>query len=190
MSHKCPSCHRDLYDRRSKSCGFCGAPIPASLQFTPEEIALLDHKIGESEQGIVGKRDRHPHFFSQSFLVLLIVGVCGMLALRAGFSRTRQFRAKARSGQPIVRAIEDFRKDTGAYPVSLVDLAPKYLSSVPETADWSHDKYDGWDYCTVTNGESVTYILRYYMGRGGVEYMPPVWSGNDEGHWTVLLKNK
>ena len=50
MSHKCPSCQRVLYNRRLKNCGFCGAPIPERLRFTPEESAELERKIAELEQ--------------------------------------------------------------------------------------------------------------------------------------------
>jgi len=50
MSHKCPSCQRVLYNRRLKACGFCGAPIPEELRFTPEEIAALDRKMAELEE--------------------------------------------------------------------------------------------------------------------------------------------
>jgi hypothetical protein len=45
MSLHCPSCNRVLYNRRLKLCGFCGAAIPAELQFTPEEVAELDQKM-------------------------------------------------------------------------------------------------------------------------------------------------
>ena len=38
MSYNCPTCQRLLYNRRLKHCGFCGAQIPESLRFTPEEI--------------------------------------------------------------------------------------------------------------------------------------------------------
>ena len=55
MSHKCPSCQRVLYDRRLKACGFCGAPIPEDLRFTPEERAELDRSVAKSEQQ---RRDR------------------------------------------------------------------------------------------------------------------------------------
>jgi len=50
MSHCCPSCKRVLYNRRLKSCGFCGAPIPDELRFSSEEIAALDRKIAELEK--------------------------------------------------------------------------------------------------------------------------------------------
>jgi hypothetical protein len=120
--------------------------------------------------------------------LILLVG--GVILLRALFSRTREFRAKAESGQPIVRAIEQYKKDSGTYPASLADLAPKYLPVVPDLPDESKSKFEGWDYRTETNGVLVSYSLRYYMGRGGVEYEPPTWSGNDEGHRTVLFKNE
>ena len=106
------------------------------------------------------------------------------------FSRTNEFRAKARSGQPIVRALEKFRKQNGAYPKSLADLAPKYLPEVPELRDESHVEFGGWDYLPVTNGAACSYSLRFYLGKGGVEYEPPRWFGNDEGLRTVILSNE
>ena len=39
-----------LYNRRLTHCGFCGAEIPGSLRFTPEEIAALDRKMEEMEE--------------------------------------------------------------------------------------------------------------------------------------------
>ena len=50
MSHYCPSCQRVLYNRRLRRCGFCGAEIPESLRFTPEEIAALDRNMAEMEE--------------------------------------------------------------------------------------------------------------------------------------------
>jgi hypothetical protein len=127
---------------------------------------------------------------SVAIAAFAIVIVCGIIILRVMFSRTREFRAQARAGQPIVRAIEDYRKQNGNYPVSLADLAPKYLPTVPDMPDESKSKFRGWDYRTVTNGVAVSYTLRYYMGRGGVEYEPPKWIGNDEGTRTVILSNE
>jgi ribosomal protein L37E len=50
MNHKCPNCQRVLYNRRLKACGFCGAPIPEDLRFSPEECATLDRKMAELEE--------------------------------------------------------------------------------------------------------------------------------------------
>src|SRR5258708_34728705 len=49
MKYRCPGCQRVLYNRRLKQCGFCGAQIPESLRFTPEEIAAIEKKIAELE---------------------------------------------------------------------------------------------------------------------------------------------
>jgi ribosomal protein L37E len=49
MKHHCPKCQRVLYNRRLKNCGFCGAPIPEELRFTPEETAALERKAAELE---------------------------------------------------------------------------------------------------------------------------------------------
>jgi hypothetical protein len=120
----------------------------------------------------------------------IIVVVCGILILRLMFSRTREFRAQAKSGQPIVQAIEEYRKQTGVYPRSLTDLAPRYLPTIPDLPDESKNKFAGWDYRTVTNNMLASYGLSYYMGRGGIEYEPPIWIGNDEGHRTIILSNE
>jgi hypothetical protein len=122
-------------------------------------------------------------------LMAVVLGVVGFIGLYAVLSRPFQFREQARRGQPIVRAIEEFKKQTGEYPVTLGDLVPKYLPEAPETPDRPNHKSEGWEYCTLTSGVTVTYRLRYYLGKGGVEYEPPVWLGNDEGRRTVLLRN-
>lgn len=45
----CPACQRPLYNRRLDRCGYCSAPIPEELRFTPEEIAELDRRTAEIE---------------------------------------------------------------------------------------------------------------------------------------------
>jgi len=128
-----------------------------------------------------------------SMLGLLIAATCFLLLLvlrYVGFDGTREFRAQAQAGQPIVRAIEEYRKQTGAYPESLAAIAPKYLPAVPELPDELNRKLTGWDYRKVTNSLVVSYSLRYYMGRGGVEYEPPKWIGTYEGDKTVIFTNE
>jgi hypothetical protein len=44
MSHLCPACSRILYDRRRKTCGYCGATIPESLLLMPEERERHEHE--------------------------------------------------------------------------------------------------------------------------------------------------
>jgi len=119
----------------------------------------------------------------------VLLGICAIVGLRLLASRTLEFRAQAQAGQAIVRAVEDFRKQTGGYPASLADLSPKYLPTILDLPDESQNKFKGWEYRVVTNGLAVSYTLRYYMGRGGVEYEPPNWVGNDEGHKAIILKN-
>src|SRR5437773_11697957 len=101
-------------------------------------------------------------------------------AFLSACSRTPEFVAQAQAGQPIVGAIDQYRKQTGSYPAALSDLVPKYLAAAPDVPDRSKNKFTGWDYSPVTNGSVVSYSLRYYMGKGGVEYEPPNWIGNDE----------
>src|ERR1043166_6079344 len=86
----------------------------------------------------------------------------GILGLYLVVTRAIEFRVQARRGQPIVRAIEQFNKQMGAFPASLADLAPKYLPQVPDMPDRVQHKFGGWDYRTTTNGTVLSYSLRYY----------------------------
>lgn len=118
---------------------------------------------------------------------ILFVGTVGFLS---ACGRTGEFRAQALAGQPIVRAIDKYRDQTGSYPTSLTNLVPNYLAEVPDIADEANRKLPGWEYRTLTNGSVVSFSLRYYMGRGGVEYEAGKWIGNNEGRRTVILSNE
>lgn len=120
----------------------------------------------------------------------MLVSACGIGVLRLMFSRTREFRAQAQLGQPIVRAVEDYKEETGSYPASLGDLAPTYLPAVPEVPDVSRCKFGGWDYQMETNNGVASYRLRYYLGWGGIEYRPPHWIGNNEGSRNIIFSNE
>jgi hypothetical protein len=112
-----------------------------------------------------------------SFGVMLLLQGCPV----SPFDRMGEFQAHAKAGEPLIQALEAFRKDTGHYPASLTELAPKYL---PEVAPESHDqhKFGDWEYLTETNGERVSYSLYYFMGKGAVQYQPTNWTANDDGH--------
>ncbi len=100
--------------------------------------------------------------------------------------RSLAFQKKVKEGTPIVRAIEQFRRDTGAYPVSLTELAPKYISALPPNIANAPFKYGHWGYFTFTNGIAVSYSLTYFMGKGGIDYTPPYWTGDNDGHRRVI----
>jgi len=97
--------------------------------------------------------------------------------------RTKEFQAQAKAGQPLIQAIEAFRKDTGNYPASLSQLTPKYLPEVAnDVADRKH-KFSGWEYSTDTNMNGiVSYSLYYFMGKGAVMYYPTNWISDDDGY--------
>ncbi len=42
MSNHCPTCNGVIYNRRCKTCGYCGAELPAQLLFTAAEIEAID----------------------------------------------------------------------------------------------------------------------------------------------------
>jgi hypothetical protein len=139
---------------------------------------------------LLARQSSIPGFLALGFIVLVVVSIVGLATLRATFGRMQQFRAKAKAGQPLVWAIEKFREETGDYPVSLTNLAPLYLATVPELPNPSNNQFSGWNYEVVTNAGKITFRLSYYMGRGGVEYVPPHWIGNNEGSKKVVLSNE
>jgi hypothetical protein len=120
----------------------------------------------------------------------LIVVALGLVAIRLIFDRTREFEDQAQIGQPIVKAIELFRIQSGRCPETLSELVPQYLPIEPSVFNRKHYQSGSWEYKTFTNENAVSYKLRCYMGRGGVEYVPPNWIGIDEGHSKILFQNK
>ena len=100
----------------------------------------------------------------------VLLGIA-MISL-SGCGHKDEYKAQAKLGQPIVRAIEDYYTQTGSYPTSLDALS---------------QKYSGWTYETST--ETATngwYALRYRFSKGGVEYEPHRWIGGDKGHYVLL----
>ncbi len=99
------------------------------------------------------------------------------------FDRMPAFQAQAQAGMPLVQAIEAFRTDTGHYPGSLSELAPKYLPEVASEPGDLKRKFSGWEYLTETNySGTVSYSLYYFMGKGGVTYHSTNWVADDDGH--------
>ena len=47
----CPNCHRLLYSRQHKTCGFCGAELPPEVLFSEDEVAAI-----KAEQEIIAQR--------------------------------------------------------------------------------------------------------------------------------------
>jgi len=39
MSYHCPKCNNLVYDRKSRTCGFCGAELPVMFLFYPPDLA-------------------------------------------------------------------------------------------------------------------------------------------------------
>ncbi len=70
---------------------------------------------------------------------LAIVGYFGLRILILGrltMPTDADFEAIAKSGQPIVQAMEDYRTDHGLLPLAISDLVPRYLPQVPEPGWW------------------------------------------------------
>jgi hypothetical protein len=134
------------------------------------------------------EKSRHARNWLLFGAILLGLFLCVYFSV---VDRRIEFWLKARSGQPIVQAIEQYHTQTGDYPARLAALAPKYLPTVPDMADRTHGKFSGWEYWTTTNGVMVSYTLIQYMGRGTVEYELPNWIGEwGDGYKIVLIRNK
>lgn len=131
-----------------------------------------------------------PRILAALAIAGVMLTVCAIWGLRLAFGRTSEFRATAKAGQPIVEAIEKFQTDTGHYPGALADLAPRYLPTQPEVPDREQHRFRGWDYELRTNDQGASFSLRYYLGRGGVEYEAPNWIGNNEGSREVVIKGQ
>jgi ribosomal protein L37E len=51
MAFKCVSCEKPLYNRRRKTCEFCGAAIPESLRLSAKQQAFIQKlKVDEAKQ--------------------------------------------------------------------------------------------------------------------------------------------
>jgi hypothetical protein len=89
-------------------------------QPTPGE-RLASSRTSVARRGCAHRSFGNMRAMKVSFRVVLV-----LLAVLSGCSRAPEFRAQALAGQPIVRAIENYRSDTGSYPESLAALVPKY----------------------------------------------------------------
>jgi hypothetical protein len=58
MSLHCPTCSREVYSRRHKRCGFCGAELPVEFLFTEEELAALDAEEEQRRQERKAKEEQ------------------------------------------------------------------------------------------------------------------------------------
>jgi len=91
-------------------------------------------------------------------------------------------------GQPIIRAVYQYKREMGNYPENLSTLAPKYLNAAP-LEDWKR----GWHYSPAdsrgfTNGFMLSRFSVGYKTR--VEYVDDGntagWRVNAEGDKTQL----
>ncbi|MFI5380532.1 MAG: hypothetical protein ACHRHE_14645 [Tepidisphaerales bacterium] len=41
MGFHCPSCGREVYNRRRKNCEFCGSELPPSLRLSAAQLAYI-----------------------------------------------------------------------------------------------------------------------------------------------------
>ena len=64
-------------------------------------------------------------------LAINVTGVFSLVKARAHFDRER-FEAATVRAQPIVDALEAYKRDTGHYPPTLAQLIPTYLPKIPK----------------------------------------------------------
>jgi hypothetical protein len=58
MSLHCPTCNRQVYSRRNKRCGFCGAELPPDFLFTEAELAVLEAEAEQRRQERKAKEEK------------------------------------------------------------------------------------------------------------------------------------
>jgi hypothetical protein len=58
MTLHCPTCDREVYSRRHKRCGFCGAELPAEFLFKAAELAALEAEAEQRRQEHKAREDR------------------------------------------------------------------------------------------------------------------------------------
>jgi len=176
-----------------KKCSYCGAEYPEDAV----RCAVDQRPLGRAgEEAAVDGGGGSVCFVLMAKILGVVSGaVCllfaGVLVLGWAFDldRSRDFRKKIREATPLVRAIEKFRTDTGSYPQSLDELAPKYLTGIATNAADLQQKFGGWNYDADTNAGKVSFTLRNYnMGHAGIDYTPPYWTGNVDGNERVLRK--
>jgi hypothetical protein len=78
-------------------------------------------------------------------LMPLGIGVIGffMLPFRIDFEAAEQasFSVISNNAQPIIEALENFKRDNGTYPTALIELVPDYLKQVPSPGIIGADSY-------------------------------------------------
>ena len=100
-----------------------------------------------------------------------------VVALKVHDANQNYFRARMQTGQKIVDAIENYKREVGSPPASLTNLVPKYLATLPDGSK----EYAGWYYVTTTNDSVVSYRCGFYSG--GPQKIECV-----SGKWNVYVR--
>lgn len=95
--------------------------------------------------------------------VLSLVIPYSLILTNMLLGRMLEFKLQAYTGQPIVKAIENFKEKNGYYPDSLQQLVPAFLRGKLDLYGSSKYPHGGWEYSTVLKNGQKTYTLRYYM---------------------------
>jgi hypothetical protein len=83
------------------------------------------------------------HHLTPGRLFLILLAVVGVLLLSKGwFGDRTKIDETTKRGDVIIRALEQFRADSGHYPKSLSELQPKYIKKIPQPI-WG---LESWQY--------------------------------------------
>lgn len=72
--------------------------------------------------------------FKSSLHALILLAALGTAVVAGGFFNEMKSQESMRRGDQIVEALNLFRREQGAYPDRLTDLAPVYMNEIPVTA--------------------------------------------------------
>jgi hypothetical protein len=111
-------------------------------------------------------------------LVLVLAGSAASFALAQRQKRREQMRVTAlpitvKQAQPLIGAIERYRKENSALPKSLSILAPKYIRQIPSAGPAAKG---GWHYQVTTDWQSGGWSLSIKVRD---EYSPNVMGFGD-----------
>jgi len=103
------------------------------------------------------------------------------------------------NARPLIDAVEQFRRNTGAYPAGLEALVPNYLSSVPYTGTVGyprfyyrlaepHDRFGSYELGVMTPSGGINFDRYFYWPEGN--YPDRIYGGGVErvGEWAYVYE--
>jgi hypothetical protein len=135
----------------------------AFLQFYPTFRAHYVISYGRETKNVTWRNNILPATSAiLSFCILCLLCLRFLLLGRLTLPSEAEYEAIAKSGQPVVQAIYNYRSEHGLLPLELSDAVPMYLPKAPEK-DW---QFDG-DRLSHNAGIPRSYVSYSFVGEEG-----------------------